>query len=302
MKQYQYTLQNLLKYKSTNIAVVVQHQQYQPYVGEYNYFKNLTLPIFRRYCKDNDIDLILITDFKKDTYSTSQPQIFGKRITMYPFECLQQIIQHYDYISSFCSHALLHKNFPSLYDVIDYNYDAILANKCFNPINKQQYQDPLYTLKYSMAQSGYDKNTVLKYYINRPQLTFWSGKNIILNKNVKQWIDPDLIYSVGSNHMLSLLVQYATNQDKQYKVKFDNEFNMFNMHMFLNNLISNCYDRSLVSYYKKFIQNIHLYEKALKSNSAVLSFFTGCGSSSAIWKLRYLMMEYSLQNLSQYYY
>ncbi|HON96651.1 MAG TPA: hypothetical protein PK222_00145 [Bacteroidales bacterium] len=45
---------------------------------------------------------------------------------------MYNIINYYDYITQFSSHALLHKNMPSLYDIVDYSYDVIVPEKCYN--------------------------------------------------------------------------------------------------------------------------------------------------------------------------
>ncbi len=301
MNQFEYSLQNLNKYKSTSIAVVLTHQAMHPYVNQFDYFKHITYPRFKRYCQDYNIDLVTITDFKKNQYQSSQPSVFGKRITMYPFHCILQLMKHYDYVTTFSSNAILHKNMPSLYDMIDYDYDCIAPQKCMDPISNQ-FQSALYTLLGSAAQPQYDRIKVLNYYKNRKDESFWTGPHILVNKKMYDWFNPQLIFKFQSNDMITRFVQYATNKDKTYKLKSQKKLNMFSMNLYLRSLLKDQKDVSLSNIQKVFINNLSLFKQRLESNQAVISYFGGCGSYSNLWMLRPLLMKQVVSKLNQLYY
>lgn len=303
MAIFEYNPDTIDKDRQYKFAIVIGHQEMQPYVGEYNYLKQYTLPRFIKYSQDNKIDLILITDFKKKQYKTSEPPVFGNRITTYFFEAMYNIINYYDYITQFSSHALLHKNMPSLYDIVDYSYDVIVPEKCYNnPIqnNKLPYQSVLYTLKYSAAKPNYNKSEVYNFYIKN-NIQWQSGPHIICNSNMKQWFNPQNLYKFQMNDMIYHYVDYVYNHDK-YKMKIQSKLNMLSMNLMVMSVLQHNAERSLSFIIKKVKEQFKVLKQQLQSNKFIISYFGGCGSYSSLWKLRPEMMKIVLKELGQYYY
>lgn len=304
MNIFEFNRQTIQKDKTTPICILLTHEQMQPYIGRFNYFQLYCLPIVKRYCQDHNIDLVLVTDFKKDQYISTQPEVFGKRVTNYVFkQVIPCLFEHYQYITPFNSHSLLHKNYPSLYDIIDYDYDIIVPQSVVNPLGFQE-QSPIYTLKYSAANPRYDKIKVFNFYMNNPHLSFWSGPHIISNKDGKRWFDSQKIEQFQMNDMIYRYVDYALNEDK-LNIKIQPRLNMLSMNIFLMTVaqrspVPSLTDMHLLRQSKKVMKR--QFSQIIQNNDSVISYFGGCGSYSEYWKLRPLMMEYMLKQFTCLYY
>lgn len=289
--------------KTTNIAILVAHQDMQPYIGRFNYFKNYTLPIFKQYAKDNDIDLILVTDFENDKYVTTQPQVFGKRVSTKLLYVIDELSGVYDYLTTFNSHSLLHKNMPSLRDIIDYNYDVIVPERCYNPKTDSvvaPFESVLYTLNGSAAKPKYDKSRVFNFYKNSQQ--WWSGPHIIFNSNMKKWWSIQDLIQFQMNDMIWHYVYHAIQGNSKYKMKIQPKLNMLSMNTFIMQILKGQRDVSLAHIMKTFANNDYLIQQQLNSEDCIISYFGGCGSYSNLWPLRPLMMKHLLTKFRHYYY
>lgn len=303
MAVFQYNRDTLDRDKTSKVAIMINHQEIAPYTGRFNYFKQYTLPIFKSYSAHTSIDLILVTDFQFDKYQTSQPKVFGKRLSTKYLYALHHLLQKYDYITVFNSHSLLHKNMPSLYDVIDYSYDVIVPEKCYNPIydSNLKQQSILYTLKYSAANPDYDKSFVHNYYKkNREQ--WWSGPHIIFNENMKQWFSVQKLLEFQMNDMIWHYVYNAIGGHQKYKMKIQPKLNMLSMNLFLIQILKNDGNHSLSKVMKSFQGNKYKVLQELETNNACISYFGGCGSYSSLWPLRPLMMKSLLESYRQQYF
>lgn len=282
----------------SDIAIIVAHHEMEPYVGKLNYFENISLPILNRYCQKFDIDLLIIRDFKKDQYISTEPEVFGNRVTSYPLMVGQQALNYYEYVSMYASHALIHRNAISLRDAIDKDYDVIAPK--LNGISYNKAQNVIYTLKGSAAQPEYNRKKVYQFY-KKESNNFWAGPHIIVNKNMKKWYNPTQYQKFQMNDMIFHYCDYVENHEK-YRLKIDYRLNMISMNIFImeymkEHRLSTAYD--VISILKN---NQNKILQLLSSKNFMATYFGGCGSYSPYWMMRYLMMRYLTTKFKEYYY
>lgn len=273
---------NQFKNPCSKYCVVIGHQCLEPYVRQFDYFSKFVKPNMERYCKDHDIDFILIDDFKRDQYQSSEDDRFlvgnnVKRCTNYPFIAIREILTKYDYILLQNSNNLIHKTYPHFKDLIPNleEFDAVFLNQTNNSQN------------------------------NIPWVNGWMGHNSICNVNVAHhWFDEKQLLKFGMNDIYYRRHYLAQNNDL-YRYKFLNDVYMLVFDNYVHIAMGQMGQKGVATTplnVCKYISKTVNFQQQLNDPKYVCSFFGGCGSYSPMWQLRYLLLEYVATTYSEYHY
>ncbi len=264
------------KYPKSQYACIVAHQQNKPWIGDLNYFQKISRPSIQRYCKQWNIDLIIIDDFKKDQYVCPQDsRIFNNRVNCYPVIVQAQLIKKYKNTLLYASNTILHKTYKHFKDIIPNlkDYDAVSLQ------TPKPYQNYYIKTGYPEYKNGFNG---------------WFGHGSVVSPNISQhWFDQDQMFKWKMNDLQYRRHYNDTNKDK-VKVKVLYGKYLLNIDYWcvqaLQFLRKNNMQVSSQTINHWIYNNIDFTQYLIDQNYTN-SFFGGCGSGSDIWILRYFLMK-----------
>lgn len=259
---------NFIQPKSEYVVIISQEQQ-QPYIRQYDYFKNISKPNLIRYCQNFDIDLVIIDDFKRNQYISTQSSNFNNRSTNYPFVASKEIIKNYKYSLLWNSNVLVHKNYPHFKEKIISGYDCISLDGP-KPQNRN---------------IGHQN---------------WFGHTMILNSNmIDHFFDQNQLLKYNTNDLIYRNQYHKINSHKYKSLTLHDKY-LLCINYWCLLAINNGY-HSAESIFKFISDNVD-FSEIINDNQFVCTFFGGCGSYSPLWKLRYMLMELFITKYKEFYF
>ncbi len=255
-------------------CVIVTHQDKHPYIGDYNYFKNISKPNIIRYCQTHDIDLVIVDDFRRNLYKEgNQSSQFNNRNNVFPAIASRDIVKRYKYSLLWNGNNLMHTKYGHFKDFIQNleQYD-IVAIRSPQP---------------SVMQQGEYK------------FGWFGHTSIIKHTMTDRWFDQHEFIKFNMNDLL-YRNDYHEKHSNEYKSFIYNDRWLLNVDYWCVQALQNgCRGQYCIS---NFVMDNVDFQPYLTDNHYVCTFFGGCGSYSLIWKLRYLLMKQHMIEYKKFYY